>query len=61
MDKQVSSISGYNHGISFDDAYDIFDAWLADGHVMTDFIAVILDIYKASGIMASTKEKTEKN
>ena len=29
---------------------------------MTDFITVILDIYKASGIMkADTKEENEKN
>ena len=56
-----ASLQQYNHGISFDDAFDIFDAWLADGHIMTDFIAVILDIYKASGIMSSEKAKTEKN
>lgn len=56
-----ASLQQYNHGISFEDAYDIFDTWLADGHIMTDFIAVILDIYKASGIVGGSKEKTEKN
>ena len=56
-----ASLQQYNHGISLDDAYDIFDAWLADGHIVTDFIKIILDIYKASGIISETKEKTEKN
>lgn len=56
-----ASLQQYNHGIGLDDAFDIFDAWLADGHVMTDFIPIILDIYKTSGIMSGSKEKTEKN
>ena len=56
-----ASLQQYNHGISLDDAFDIFDAWLSDGHVMTDFIPVILEIYKTSGIMGGAKEKSEKN
>lgn len=56
-----ASLQQYNHGISFDDAFDIFDTWLADGHIMTDFIPVILEIYKVSGIISGSKENTEKN
>ena len=53
------SLQQFNHGISMNDAYDIFDAYLADGHSMTDFIPIILEIYKVSGII---KEDTnEKN
>ena len=48
-----ASMQTYHHGITLDRAYDIYDAWLADGHVMTDFIPVIIEIYRASGIMAS--------
>ena len=50
-----ASLQSFEHGITLDDAYDIFDQWLEDGHVMTDFIAVIIDIYKASGIMKDTE------
>lgn len=46
-----ASLQPFHHGITMDKAYDIFDAWLNDGHVMTDFIPVIIDIYRASGIM----------
>lgn len=57
-----ASLQQYNHGISLNDAYDIFDAWLADGNSTTDFIPVILDIYKASGIIPKDKEEElEKN
>ena len=54
-----ASLQQYNHGISLMDAYDIFDAWLEDGHVMTEFLPIIIEIYKASGIIK--EEVTEKN
>ena len=59
-----ASLQQYNHGISLNDAYDIFDTWLSDNHTVTDFIPVILDIYKVSGIIkadAKAQEDTEKN
>ena len=54
-----ASLQSYEHGISLNDAYDIFDAYLADGNQMTDFIAVILEIYKVSGLIKG--DATEKN
>ena len=53
-----ASLQQYNHNVSLNDAYDIFDDYLADGNSMTDFISVILEVYKVSGII---KEETEKN
>ncbi len=44
------SMQKFNHGISLTDAYDIFDEYLEE-HSATDFINVILDIYKVSGII----------
>ncbi len=46
-----ASMQQLNHGISINDAYDIFDDYLADGHATTDFIPVIMELYKASGII----------
>ena len=54
-----ASLQPLNHGISLDDAYGIFDAWLADGHAMTDFIPVILDIYRASGIIRAEESEVK--
>lgn len=49
-----ASLQQYEHGITVDDAFNIFDTYLADGHAMTDFIPVILEIYKVSGIIKDT-------
>lgn len=56
-----SSLQQLNHGITLDKAYDIFDAYLADGHSSTDFVQVIVDIYKVSGLIANVSEESEKN
>jgi len=54
-----ASLQQFNHGISLNDAYDIFDAYLEDGNSATDFITVILEIYKVSGIIK--EDSGEKN
>ena len=54
-----AALQQYNHGITLNDAYDIFDEYIADGHTTVDFISVILEIYKASGIIP--KDTEEKN
>ena len=54
-----ASLQQYNHGITVNDAYDIFDSYLED-HVLTDFFAVIIEVYKVSGLMPNEVE-AEKN
>jgi hypothetical protein len=54
-----AAMQSFNHNVTLDKAYDIFDEWLADGHTMTEFLVVIVDIYKVSGIIP--EEVTEKN
>lgn len=56
-----ASLQAYHHSITLEDAYDIFDEWLEEGHVMTDFIPLIIEIYKASGIIKDPNNKAEKN
>lgn len=53
-----SSLQQYQHNITLSDAYDIFEDWLNDGNTVTDFIPIIIEVYKASGII---KADTEKN
>lgn len=57
-----AALQKYEHGITLDKAFDIFDEYLEE-HTMTDFLAVIIDIYKASGLIVNDKDKseTEKN
>lgn len=59
-----ASLQQFNHGITLADAYDIFDAFLADGNTMTDFIPIIVKIYKVSGLIKNdevSSEEDEKN
>ena len=63
-----NSLTNMNHGITLNDATNIFDTWLDDGHTPTDFISIIIGIYKASGIIPNEtdtnddeNEETEKN
>lgn len=55
-----ASLQQYQHNITINDAYDIFDEYLASGKTMPDFVWVILEIYKNSGLI-STEVNTEKN
>lgn len=54
-----ASLQQYNHGITTNDAMDIFDNFLADGNQPTDFIKVILGIYRASGIIGADENSNE--
>ena len=53
------SMQQYEHGVTLNDAYNVFDAYIEDGNSTTDFISVIIEIYKVSGIIkqGSTDEK----
>lgn len=55
-----ASLQQYQHGITLNDAYDIFDAYLEE-KTMTDFVWVILEIYKASGLIDNEVKTDEKN
>lgn len=58
------SLQQYHHGIKLDDAYDIFDEWVNNEHSAVEFISIILEVYKVSGIIktgTSTIEPNEKN
>ena len=54
------SLQQYQHNITLDKAYDIFDEWVGEDHAAVDFIQVILEIYKVSGII-KTGATIEKN
>lgn len=55
------SLLQYNHGITLDNAYDIFDRWIEDGNTSTDFIPIIVDIFKTSGLINNDEDGGEKN
>lgn len=52
-----ASAQRFNHGISLDDCYDIFDNYIGEGHSYTDFITVMMDIFTTSGLIAKPNEE----
>ena len=56
-----ASLQQYQHNITLDDAYDIFDNYLADGNRMSEFIPVVLDLYGVSGLIRKSEKGEGKN
>lgn len=58
-----ASLQCYEHGISKDDVYDIYDKYIESGNTYVDFIAVIMEICKTSGLFKEEKKgsKSAKN
>lgn len=54
-----ASLQQFHHGISANDAFDIFDSWIDEGHSTVDFVNIILEIYKASGIVPNNVDSKE--
>ena len=43
-----------------EDVYDIYDSFIEDGNTFVDFIPVIMDIYKTSGLIKEQKKADKK-
>lgn len=57
-----ASLQPYNHGIKADEAYDIFDAYVADGGSIFSFVSdAIVPLYQNCGLLTQDDEPEEKN
>lgn len=56
-----ASLQQLQHGITLNDAFNIFDDYIADGHTSVNFIPVIMEIYKVSGLYGEEGSENEKN
>lgn len=57
-----SCLQAYHHGFTMDKTYDLFDAYVADGHNMFDLIPVFVEVFQQSGYLATKNEEIdEKN
>jgi hypothetical protein len=52
-----ASLQPYHSELTEDEAYKIFDTWIDEGHLITEFIATIVEIYKVSGLIKSNNAK----
>ena len=55
-----ASLQKFQHGISLDDTYEIYDEFVDEGHNLMDLVPILLEIFKVSGLMGEEGEE-EKN
>ena len=56
-----ASLQKYNQGYTEDKTYDLYDEYVEDGNTFTDFIPVIMDIFKVSGFFKEEEIKKAEN
>lgn len=54
-----ASLQAYEHGITLDDVYSIYDQYVDEGNSLMELIPVILEIFKVSGFFK--EDQQEKN
>lgn len=56
-----AGLQQYQHGISMDDVYDIYDNYCLDGGNIVGLLKVIIDAFKQAGFIPQAKDNTEDN
>lgn len=51
----------YEHGITLNDAYDIFDRFVEDGHTMWDIIPILIEAFQEAGFLPKEEVGDSKN
>ncbi len=51
----------FNHGISLDDTYDIYEDFIKDGHTMWDIIPVLINVFIEAGFLPKAEGEEAKN
>lgn len=46
-----ASLQAYQHNIDFEKAYEVFDEFIMAGNSLADFVPVIFEVYKVSGLI----------
>ena len=58
-----ASLVTYEHGITIDKAYELYDKFIDDGNTLMDLVPILMDIFKTSGFFKEedTVEDNGKN
>ena len=57
-----ASLQAYEHGITLDRVYEMYEDFIAEGKTMMDLVAITMNIYKDSGLIPEVdEEESEKN
>lgn len=52
-----ASLQAYQHGMSMDDVYALYDDFVDEGNSLMELIPLILEIFKVSGFFKPEEEK----
>ncbi len=66
LDILHASLVHFQHNITINDVYDLFDEYCDEGHSIVDLVPVVIDVFKVSGFFKEEEaeeeqEETEKN
>lgn len=56
-----ASLQAYEHGMSIDKVYELYDDFIADGHTQLEMIPIVAEIFKVSGLIPEEAETEAKN
>lgn len=55
------SLTEFQHGLTMDDVYSIYDDYCSEGNNMMNLIQVLVEVLKASGFIPESDGEPEKN
>lgn len=56
-----ASLTAYNHKITLDDTYRIYDEFVDEGNTMLDLVPLILEIFKVSGFFKEEIDEVDED
>lgn len=54
-------LQAYQHGITKEDTYEIFDRFIADGNTMWDIVPIIVETFQEAGFLPKGDTEDSKN
>lgn len=55
------ALKHYQPDTTLDNAYELFDKWIDEGHLLGEFAAICVEVYTISGLFKPKGEEDEKN
>lgn len=52
-----AALQDQTHGMTMEKTYKVFDEYLQAGHTPSDFVSVMIEIYRVSGLLEGGEEK----
>lgn len=54
-----TAMATYEHGITMDKMYDIYDDFVEDGNSLMDLVPVLIEVFKTAGFLPKDNEEAQ--